>query len=99
MTLTTAAYGTMQTDAETAWSALEGYEVLPYSFKYAWFNYMLLASVSYTHLKMTDKLFRAIMRNLHAYVLLINRDFTVVSYTHLDVYKRQVPFLPVSCMV
>ena len=22
---------------------LEGYEVLPYSFKYAWFNYMLLA--------------------------------------------------------
>lgn len=38
-------------------------------------------------MKMTDKLFRAIMRNLHAYVLLINRDFTVF-YTQLLRYYR-----------
>lgn len=34
---------------------------------------------------MTDKLFRAIMRNLHAYVLLINRDFTVFYTNYYDI--------------
>lgn len=36
-------------------------------------------------MKMTDKLFRAIMRNLHAYVLLINRDFTVFYTNYYDI--------------
>ena len=38
-------------------------------------------------MKMTDKLFRAIMRNLHAYVLLINRDFTVFLHQLLRYYR------------
>ena len=38
-------------------------------------------------MKMTDKLFRAIMRNLHAYVLLINREhlsktFPKIGFAH-----------------
>lgn len=36
-------------------------------------------------MEMTDGLFRAIMRNIHAYVLLINRDFTVFYTNYYDI--------------
>lgn len=42
-------------------------------------------------MKMTDELFRAIMRNLHAYVLLINRDFTVFYTNYYDITGIEKP--------
>lgn len=42
-------------------------------------------------MKMTDELFRAIMRNLHAYVLLINRDFTVFYTNYYDITGMEKP--------
>lgn len=42
-------------------------------------------------MKMTDELFRAIMRNLHAYVLLINRDFTVFYTNYYDITGAEKP--------
>lgn len=42
-------------------------------------------------MKMTDELFRAIMRNLHAYVLLINRDFTVIYTNYYDIRGMEKP--------
>lgn len=42
-------------------------------------------------MKMTDELFRAIMRNLHAYVLLINRDFTVFYTNYYDIIGAEKP--------
>ena len=35
-------------------------------------------------MKMTDELFQAIMRNIHAYVLLIKRDLTVFYTNYYD---------------
>lgn len=42
-------------------------------------------------MKMTDELFEAIMRNLHAYVLLINRDFTVFYTNYYDITGAEKP--------
>lgn len=44
-------------------------------------------------MKMTDELFRAIMRNLHAYVLLINRDLTVFYTNYYDITGMKKPAL------
>lgn len=45
-------------------------------------------------MKMTDDLFKAIMRNLHAYVLLIDRDFTVFYTNYYDITGVDKPATP-----
>lgn len=45
-------------------------------------------------MKITDKLFRAIMRNIHAYVLLVNRDFTVFYTNYYDITGAVKPSAP-----
>ncbi len=45
-------------------------------------------------MEMTDKLFRAIMRNIHAYVLLIDRDFTVFYTNYYDITGMAKPVEP-----
>lgn len=45
-------------------------------------------------MKMTDELFRAIMRNIHAYVLLIDRDFTVFYTNYYDITGMEKPVEP-----
>lgn len=45
-------------------------------------------------MKMTDELFQAIMRNIHAYVLLIKRDFTVFYTNYYDITGAARPAKP-----
>ncbi|WP_418698398.1 sensor histidine kinase [Bacteroides sp.] len=45
-------------------------------------------------MKMTDELFKAIMRNIHAYVLLIDRDFTVFYTNYYDITGVEKPDTP-----
>lgn len=45
-------------------------------------------------MEMTDKLFRAVMRNIHAYVLLIERDFTVFYTNYYDITGVPAPSTP-----
>lgn len=45
-------------------------------------------------MKMTDELFQAIMRNIHAYVLLIDRDFTVFYTNYYDITGALKPNKP-----
>lgn len=42
-------------------------------------------------MKMTDELFRSIMRNVHAYVLLIDRDFTIFYTNYYDLTGTEKP--------
>ena len=45
-------------------------------------------------MQMTNELFRAIMRNIHAYVLLIDRDFTVFYTNYYDITGALKPDKP-----
>lgn len=45
-------------------------------------------------MKMTDDLFRAIMRNVHAYVLLIDRNFTLFYTNYYDITGTEEPAGP-----
>ena len=45
-------------------------------------------------MQMTNELFRAIMRNIHAYVLLIDRDFIVFHTNYYDITGALKPAEP-----